>query len=175
MTDDREGLLLAVDPGLDTTGWAVMALTGEPLAFGRWRVRGATPEEIGRGLADELLVEIARHRPTVLAVEMQFVDFRAKGRAREGRAEAMLKLAALRGALCLAATWHGLRIVTVNPQQAKAALAFAGCDKAAMVAHANARWGLSLTDGEADVADALGIGLAAVRLLAPDTQAVMTL
>ena len=159
--------VLGVDPGLRTTGWAVLDARGALVDCGRWRVRPGEPAATTVALARGLRAVIDRHRPEVLGVELQFVNFKRGHQDRAG-------LAALRGALTLVASEAGLRVVGVQPQAAKAALAFGGADKAAMVAHANARFGLELTQREADVADALGVALAGRRELAPLTQVAMS-
>lgn len=158
---------LGVDPGIAQTGYAL--LEGERvLMYGSWRFapREGSPEERRRAYCEALhrLLRDLHGGPenVVVVLEMQFVDGSMPGAAGQGRAQAALGLALLRGALERTARELGAEVVHVAPQTAKRALTGSGrADKRGMVAMARHRLGLPLRRDEHHVADAAALALAA--------------
>ncbi len=147
--------LLAIDPALRNTGYAVMRQEGrktESIEFGVLRNAPALSHSaclvrLRQGVADL----IARHHPEVCAVEgvIYVQSFRTA-----------ITLGAARGAVLIAAGEAGLPIHEYAPRRVKqAVVGRGGAQKAQVAFMVRALLGLTTTP-EPDAADALAIGLA---------------
>ena len=157
-------LLLALDSSTRVIGWALLDLSDldRPLAYGVETFGGDLHERLhqaGRWL-DRMLGELTGN-VTILAIEGQVVAKNAATTA---------KLAQHAGALKYVAMAHGLDVIEIAQGQRKTVLGLpltldSKSSKIQVTALVNARFGLALTADEHDIADALAIGLAAVRLI----------
>lgn len=98
-------ILLGVDPGLQRTGWGIIASMDNRLSFidcGTITTDSTVPmEQRLKQLHDGLAAVIARHRPEEAAIEETFVN-------KSG--SSTLKLGQARGALILTLSLHGLPV-----------------------------------------------------------------
>src|SRR3712207_4498829 len=98
--------VLGVDPGLVRTGWAVVELLGsEYRLLGHGLIAPDPAAELAERLAegyDRLVAALDEARPDVMVLE----DIFSKPR----HPSAALKMAHMRGVLCLAAGQRGLRV-----------------------------------------------------------------
>ncbi len=107
--------VLGVDPGLTRTGWALVTVVG-----GRYRLLGSgviaprAAGELGARLADgyrRFTAILAEYRPSLLVMEDLFTAPRYPNAA--------LKMAHLRGVLCLAAELSGVEVVSLTATTVK--------------------------------------------------------
>jgi crossover junction endodeoxyribonuclease RuvC len=109
--------ILGIDPGLRRTGWGVIDVTGNKLAFvACGTVLSDEKEDLARrllALYDGLDAVIAAHRPDEAAVEATFVN---------KDATATLKLGQARGIAMLVPARAGLRVAEYAPNAVKKAV-----------------------------------------------------
>lgn len=145
--------ILGVDPGLNATGWGVIAKDGARLSLIAHGVIKAPPKQpMARRLLfihEALEVLIAEHRPHEAAVEDQFVH------ANPGSA---LKLGQARAAAMLAPARAGLIVGEYAPRLVKKAVVGTGGAEKAQVA-AMVKMLLPGARAEADDADALAVAI----------------
>lgn len=145
--------ILGIDPGLQVTGWCVLALAqgqvGARTGTLRPPARASLPERL-RYLVDGLLAVIDAHQPVAVAVERPFVRSNVRAAMALGQAQAAAFLAAAR---------RDLPVTEYAPREVK--LAIAGDGAAAKEAVADAlRLELGLDAAVAatlDESDALGV------------------
>ncbi len=118
--------LIGFDPGLRTTGWGVIDAEGSRLrhiANGLVKSDGDEPTAIRLAqLYDGLAAIIAKHRPSIAAVEETFVN---------ANATTTLKLGLARGAALLAPARAGLPVAEYSANAIKKAVVGVGhADKA---------------------------------------------
>jgi crossover junction endodeoxyribonuclease RuvC len=147
-------LLLALDPALRKTGYAILKKEGAKMRAVRYGVIRNNPElsmpgclvEIHRQI-DEL---ICNHKPEACAVE---------GLIYVQNTRTAITLGAARGSALLAAAQHGLAIFEYAPRRVKQSVVGHGSAQKAQIGFmVRALLELSETP-EADAADALAIGL----------------
>ncbi|MEM1058990.1 MAG: crossover junction endodeoxyribonuclease RuvC [Verrucomicrobiota bacterium] len=148
-------VILGVDPSLRGTGFGVIAhhaTATQTLDFGTIKVPAKQRQsEALAQIHAELSALIARHRPTVMAVEgvIYAQNFRTA-----------ITLGAARGAALLAAAQAGLEIVEYAPKRVKAAATGRGGAQKQQVAFmVRAQLGLTETPAP-DAADALAVAMA---------------
>jgi len=155
-----------VDPGLQATGYAVLAgeavLDHGCLRYDRRCGSAAQRRELYREGFRALLQRWAAGESHVHVVfETQFVNVRERGARGQARANAALGLAVLRGALESVAREGGAEVHHAPPQAGKRALAgVSDAGKDTMIRMARARLGLNLLRKDEHVADAAGLALA---------------
>ena len=159
--------ILGVDPGLRRTGWGVIAVTGNALAFvAAGTVRAPLDGELAQRLValhGGLQEIVAAYQPDEAAVEQTFVN---------KDAAATLKLGQARGIALLVPALAGLAVAEYAPNAVKKAVVGAGhADKTQIRAMVRILLPRATFDTD-DAADALAIaichahhrGAAALRL-----------
>jgi crossover junction endodeoxyribonuclease RuvC len=146
--------ILGIDPGLRRTGWGVIAMRGNALAFvAAGTVRAPLDGNLAARLAalHDGLDELVRiHRPDEAAVEQTFVN---------RDAAATLKLGQARGIALLVPARAGLDVAEYAPNAVKKAIVGAGhADKAQIRAMVRVLLPRAEFDGD-DAADALAIAI----------------
>jgi crossover junction endodeoxyribonuclease RuvC len=146
--------ILGVDPGLRRTGWGIIAVTGNALAFvATGTVRASLDGELAARLAQlhDGLDEVVRlHRPDEAAVEQTFVN---------RDAAATLKLGQARGIALLVPARAGLSVAEYAPNAVKKTIVGAGhAEKAQIRAMVKVLLPLARFDSD-DEADALAIAI----------------
>lgn len=147
--------VLGIDPGMATTGWAVVERAGDGYrahGYGAIVTGPRTPwprrlQEIARGLRDV----VAREAPAVAAIEELFIakDSRTASSVGHGRGVLLYTLAEL-----------GLPIHEYNPRQVKVALTgYGAADKSQMQNMVQRLLRLPAPPRPDDAADALAIAL----------------
>jgi len=146
--------ILGIDPGLRRTGWGVITMRGNALAF---VAAGTVRAPLNGDLASRLVAlhdgldELVRfHRPDEAAVEQTFVN---------RDAAATLKLGQARGIALLVPARGGIAVAEYAPNAVKKAIVGAGhADKAQIRAMVRVLLPLAEFDGD-DEADALAIAI----------------
>ena len=146
--------ILGVDPGLRRTGWGIVTIQGNTLAFiAAGTVKAPLDGELAARLValHEGLTEIVRlHRPDEAAVEQTFVN-------RNG--SATLKLGQARGIALLVPAQAGLRVAEYAPNAVKKAIVGVGhAEKGQIQAMVRVLLPRAEFDS-ADAADALAIAI----------------
>ncbi len=149
-------IVLGVDPGLTTTGYAVLEAGN-----GRLRVREAgcaksrsrhALEARVRAIYDELRSVAARWRPELAVLEGLYTEYRHPRTA--------ILMGHVRGVICLAADQTGAKVVEISPAEVKQALTGSGRASKEQIKRAVTRV-LSLPEapGSAHICDALALAL----------------
>ncbi len=147
-------IVLGLDPGLERTGWGVVAADGPRLAHvasGCVVTRAADP--LARRLAvlhDGLLAVIAAHAPDTAAVEETFVNAGARS---------ALRLGAARGVVLLAAARCRGEVGEYAPAVVKKAVVGTGGADKVQVAHMVRLLLPGACPASADAADALAVAI----------------
>ncbi|HKX77439.1 MAG TPA: crossover junction endodeoxyribonuclease RuvC [Novosphingobium sp.] len=153
-------IVIGLDPGLGTTGWGVIAKSGNRLshvANGQIRTDSAAPLAERLVVLDRALAEvIAAHRPDQGAVEEVFVNTNA---------QSTLKLGQARGVCLLALARAGLPVSEYATRLVKKALVgTGGAEKAQVQAMLKVLLpGVKLAG--ADAADALAVAIAHAHMV----------
>ena len=147
--------ILGVDPGLRATGWGVVSITGNALAFiASGTIKVATDGELaGRLVAihEGLAAVVRLWQPDEAAVEQTFVN---------RDATATLKLGQARGIALLVPAQAGLAVAEYAPNQVKKTVVGAGGAPKAQVAAMVARLlRLSAAPKPSDAADGVAVAL----------------
>jgi crossover junction endodeoxyribonuclease RuvC len=157
--------ILGLDPGLGTTGWAIIQAEGNRLshvANGQIKSDAAFPlaARLAR-LAEQLEKMIAEHRPDSAAVEEVFVN---------QNAQSTLKLGQARGVALLCAARVGMAVGEYAPTLVKkAVVGTGGADKAQV--HAMVARLLPGADiAGPDAADALAVAITHAHHLATSSR-----
>lgn len=155
-------VVLGIDPGMDRTGYAVVAMPNGAVADAgliRSNVRAELPArlaEIAAGL-DEVLSEC---RPDLIAVEELFSHYKHPRTA--------ILMGHVRGVVLLAAARHGVRVLPLSATRIKRTLTGNGHAGKSQVQRAiTTTLGLPRIPQPADVADALAIAWCAGILESP--------
>lgn len=150
--------VLGIDPGLTTTGYAVVAdRNGTTTALVAGVVRTATADSLAVRLAElhqDLSAVIAEHRPDAVAIEQVFTNRNLQTAVAVGRAS---------GVAILAAAQAGLAVAEYTPSAVKAAVCgFGNAPKEQVQDMVKRRLGI---DGDLapDAADALALALCHVQ------------
>ncbi len=155
MPEDRRLIIIGLDPGLGTTGWGVIAQSGNRLThIANGQVKTDTKASLAERLFTldrELTDVIAQHRPDCGAVEEVFVNTNA---------QSTLKLGQARGVCLLALARTGMPVSEYATRLVKKALVgTGGADKAQVQAMLKVLLpGVRLAG--ADAADALAVAIA---------------
>ena len=147
--------VLGIDPGLSTTGYAVVVDDGpRPRALAAGALRTSTDDPVERRLLElhrDLGALIAEYRPDEMALEQVFVNRNLQTATSVGRAS---------GVILLAAAEAGIPAYEYTPSAVKMAVCGVGdADKAQVQAVIAMRLGLDAAPRPADAADALAIAL----------------
>ena len=146
--------IIGIDPGLQATGWGVIASQGaqlEAVEFGviRTTTRQSDPERLSV-IYEGLCSAIAAHRPDQAVIEEIFVKQNPRSALRLGLA---------RGAAILACGQTGLVLSEISPRKAKQAVTGTGtADKQQMAAMVSRL--LAIPAPPSDAADALAMAIA---------------
>jgi len=146
--------VLAIDPALRKTGWAILEKTGRDIRAIAWGVIHNTPKLLGSGclvqIREQLNAVITEHRPTVCAIEATIFVQSYK---------TAIVLGTARGACLIAAAEHGLAIFEYAPREIKQAAVGKGAAQKEQVAFM-IRSMLRLRETPSpDAADALAVGI----------------
>jgi crossover junction endodeoxyribonuclease RuvC len=146
--------ILGVDPGLRRTGWGIIEIRGNALAFvAAGTVRAPLDGELALRLAalhDGLDAVVRDHRPDEAAVEQTFVN---------RDAAATLKLGQARGIALLVPARAGISVAEYAPNAVKKTIVGVGhAEKAQIRAMVRVLMPLARFDGD-DEADALAIAI----------------
>lgn len=146
--------VLAIDPALRKTGWAVVENAGGQLRALEWGVINNKPNLLPSGclvaIREGLVDVIRRHSPTVCAIESTIFVQSYK---------TAIVLGTARGACLIAAAEHGLPIYEYAPREIKQAAVGRGAAQKEQVAFMiRAQLHLRETPG-ADAADALAAAI----------------
>ena len=147
-------LILGIDPGLQHTGWGIIASNANQLSFidcGTIHSDADLPmAERLKQLHDGLTTTIARHRPAEAAVEETFVN--ASG-------SSSLKLGQARGAILLTLSLNHLQVYEYSANKVKKSVVGAGHADKKQVAMMVKMLLPASTAKKADAADALAVAI----------------
>lgn len=147
-------IVLGLDPGLERTGWGVVAVDGGRLAHvasGCVETRPADPLAARlAALHDGLLAVIAAHAPDAAAVEETFVNAGVRS---------ALRLGAARGVVLLAAARCGGAVGEYAPTRVKKSVVGSGGADKLQVAHMVRLLLPGAAPHSADAADALAVAI----------------
>jgi crossover junction endodeoxyribonuclease RuvC len=154
-------LIIGLDPGLGTTGWGLIAASGNRLSHvANGQIRTDTKADLPRRLValhDALAALIEAHRPDGAAVEEVFVNENPRS---------TLKLGQARGVVLLAAAARGIEVGEYAPSLVKkAVVGTGGADKAQVHAMVQRLLPGAMIAG-ADAADALAVAITHAHHLA---------
>ncbi len=145
--------VIGIDPGLRSTGWGVIDVSGARIAHvanGTCRGAGAALAERLLALHDALAEVVAAHAPTHAAVEATFVN-------RDGAGT--LKLGQARGVALLVPAQAGLPVGEYAPNAVKKALVGVGHADKRQVAHMIGLHFPGVSLAGPDAADALAVAI----------------
>ncbi len=152
-------LLLGLDPGLQATGWGVIAVDGNRLrhiANGCVKSRSNDPMAMRLvQIYDALEAVIALHRPDSAAVEETFVN---------ANPQSTLKLGQARGVVLLVAAKCGLPVAEYAARLVKKAVVGTGAAEKRQVQDMVARLLPGVTFDSPDAADALAVAITHAHL-----------
>jgi crossover junction endodeoxyribonuclease RuvC len=153
--------ILGLDPGLGTTGWAIIQADGNRLshvANGQLKSDAAFPlaQRLAR-LAEQLEAVIAEHEPEAAAVEEVFVN---------QNPQSTLKLGQARGVVLLCAARVGMAVGEYSPTLVKKALVGTGGADKSQVHAMVARLLPGTQIAGPDAADALAVAITHAHHLA---------
>lgn len=148
-------VVLGLDPGLATTGYGVLQVTGnsyEAIAYDCLRTPAGQPDAARLELLYRLLTSLhERYRPQEVAVEQLFFHRNVTTALQVGQA---------RGVALLAAAQSGARIIEYTPLQIKQGITGWGrADKKQVQYMVCTILGLAVAPQPDDVADALAVAL----------------
>lgn len=149
-----ETRILGLDPGLEHTGYGVIAVSGNThrfIAAGRISTSPSMPlpERLAK-IAEGLTTVIKQHQPTHAAVEEVFVNSNARS---------SLKLGQARGVSLLVPTQHGLPVAEYAARLVKQSIVGKGNAEKTQVAHMVKVLLPQSSATSADAADALAVAL----------------
>jgi crossover junction endodeoxyribonuclease RuvC len=148
-------IVLGVDPGLGTTGWGVVRVSGGRFQYVESGKVSTSPKQpMGQRLErifSELQTVIDKFHVTSCAVESGYVGVSAMSALLLGQA---------RAAAILAAETKGISVETVAPREIKMAVTGRGSATKAQVGFMTGKLlGLEFDEGEDDISDALAAAL----------------
>ncbi|RYG60930.1 MAG: crossover junction endodeoxyribonuclease RuvC [Proteobacteria bacterium] len=149
-----ETIILGIDPGLEHTGYGVIAVSGNShrfIAAGRVSTSPTLPlpQRLAK-IAEGLALVIKQHNPTHAAVEEVFVNSNARS---------SLKLGQARGVSLLVPTQHGLPVAEYAARLVKQSIVGKGNAEKTQVAHMVKVLLPASAATSADAADALAVAL----------------
>lgn len=146
--------VMGVDPGLATTGFAVVEQQSgrlRPLAYGSVRARPGEPAGQLLALRDALREAIRAHHPEAVAIERLFVNSNRLTAMRAGQAS---------GVALLAAAEEGLEVFEYTPSEVKRAVVGVGTATKQQVEYmVRAILGPDVRPDSPDAADALALAI----------------
>ena len=150
------GPILGIDPGLDTTGYGLLAVNGARVRVCEAGViRTTADESLGSRLEqifDGMEEIIAGFQPSVVSVEQLHSSYK--------HPQTAILMGHARGAICLSAARAGVPIASYRPTQVKKALTGSGrADKTQMQRAIQMVLKLRKPPQPPDVADALALAL----------------
>ena len=152
-------LLLGLDPGLQATGWGVIAVDGNRLRhIANGCVKSRSTDPMASRLAqlyDALEGVIALHRPDSAAVEETFVN---------ANPQSTLKLGQARGVVLLVAAKCGLPVAEYAARLVKKAVVGTGAAEKRQVQDMVARLLPGVVFDSPDAADALAVAITHAHL-----------
>ena len=150
--------ILGIDPGLNTTGYAVIEAASRPRIVEAGIIKPAPnrqPAEMADrllALYDSLLEVIDQLSPAVLVVEQLYAHY--------DHPRTAILMAHARGVIFLAGAQRGLRVVSYSATQIKKTITGTGRASKEQMQHAMLReFGLPKLPEPHDVADALAVAL----------------
>ncbi len=158
MAQDKKQLILGIDPGTRITGYGIIDMDSHPYDFGCIRPPPNLPlPERYRILFEAVEQLIARHQPSAIAVESQFVLKNAQSAIKLGMAKGMVFLAAAR---------NKIPIYEFAPKKAKlAVVGHGGASKSQVQKMIQALLRLPQLPEPEDAADALALAICCVHQL----------
>jgi crossover junction endodeoxyribonuclease RuvC len=154
MQPSNEVRILGIDPGLEHTGYGVIAVSGNThrfIAAGRISTSPSLPlpQRLAK-IAEGLSAVIIQHQPTEAAVEEVFINTNARS---------SLKLGQARGVSLLVPTQHGLPVAEYAARLVKQSIVGKGNAEKTQVAHMVKVLLPQSAATSADAADALAVAL----------------
>lgn len=154
-------IILGLDPGLGTTGWALIRVEGNRLNhIANGQIRTDNSEPLPRrlaGLADQLDLLIEEYKPSSAAVEEVFVN---------RNPQSTLKLGQARGVLLMCAARAGIEVGEYAPTLVKKAVVGTGGAEKTQVHAMVSRLLPGAKIAGADAADALAVAITHAHHLA---------
>ncbi len=156
--------VLGIDPGLDTTGWALVCREGSrlrPLAYGviRTRARDALEQRLAHLHAGVSAV-LREQRPDAVALEELYSAY--------AHPRTAILMGHARGVVCLCAAQQELPLFHYNATQVKRALTGSGrASKEQVQGMVGTLLGLDLSAHPSDVADALALAVCHCNIVSP--------
>ncbi len=152
----RPNRVLGIDPGLDTTGYAVLQSSGTEVAVLEAGVIRTTPDESLGSRIEQIYVALKEllesFEPAAMAVEQLHSNYRHPRTA--------ILMGHARGVICLAANQHAVPIADYPPRQVKRLITGSGqASKAQMQRAVQQQLRLAVPPEPPDVADAIAIAL----------------
>lgn len=147
--------ILAVDPGYDRCGVAIVA-TGRPpklvLSLCIITDKKSTQDKRLAKIFEEVVVLIKKHKPKYLAIETLFFSVNKK---------TAIKVAEARGIIMLLAGLYKLELVELSPQEVKVSMTGSGgADKKQLQKMVSITLGVNTKDKLDDEIDAIALGFA---------------
>ena len=146
--------VLGIDPGLSTTGYAVVELATRPRALAAGAFRTSPADPIGCRLEElhaDVVALISEYGPAEMAIEQVFVNRNLQTATSVGRAS---------GVILLAAAQAGIPTFEYTPSAVKLAVCGVGDAAKAQVASVVAmRLGLDAAPKPVDASDAVAVAL----------------
>jgi len=148
--------VLGIDPGLDTTGYAVLESSGTEVAVLEAGVVRTTPDESLGSRIEQIYAAVNEllesYGPAAMAVEQLHSNYRHPRTA--------ILMGHARGVICLAANQHAVPIADYPPTQVKKLITGSGhASKSQMQRAVQQQLGLATLPEPPDVADAIAIAL----------------
>jgi crossover junction endodeoxyribonuclease RuvC len=154
-------VILGIDPGLNTTGYGVIACSGASLRLVeagvvRTRAKGSMQSRLAELHAGVTEV-IQAHHPDTMAIEQLFSHYE--------RVRTAILMGHARGVICLAAGQAGMEVCSYEPTRIKKTLTGNGrAAKSQMQLAVKLQLGLATVPEPHDVADALAIAICSFHL-----------
>jgi crossover junction endodeoxyribonuclease RuvC len=154
-------IILGIDPGLNTTGYGVIACDGAKMRLCeagvvRTRAKGSIESRLAE-LHEGIAEVIATHHPDRMAIEQLFSHYE--------RVRTAILMGHARGVICLAAGQAKIPVTSYEPTRIKKTLTGTGrAAKAQMQLAVKLQLKLSMLPEPHDVADALAIAICSHHL-----------
>jgi crossover junction endodeoxyribonuclease RuvC len=154
-------IILGIDPGLNTTGYGVIACDGAKVrlceaGIVRTRAKGSIESRLAE-LHEGIAEVIAAHHPDRMAIEQLFSHYE--------RVRTAILMGHARGVICLAAGQANLRVNSYEPTRIKKTLTGNGhADKSQMQLAVQLQLNLKTVLEPHDVADALAVAICSYHI-----------
>ncbi|PNY37360.1 crossover junction endodeoxyribonuclease RuvC [Rhodopirellula baltica] len=153
--------ILGIDPGLNTTGYGVIRVTGNDIrlieaGIVRSKQKDSLEKRV-REIHEGVAEVIEQHSPSYLALEQLFSHY--------SRPKTAILMGHARGVICLAAASAGIEVKSFEPTKVKKVMTGNGhAPKHQMQQAVRLQLGLQTVPEPADVADALAIALCSYHI-----------